>query len=116
MSNEQPNAPVTGVRWQENVAIVDVAGDIDLNRSLDFQKSLLAVLEDGPHRIIVNLSGVPYMDSSGVASLVKLLSRARKSGCQLSLVGLTTRVKSLFEITRLDVVFNISPTEKDALA
>ena len=116
MSNEQANAPVTGVRWQEKVAIVDVAGDIDLNRSLDFQKALLSVLEDGPHRIIVNLSGVPYMDSSGVASLVKLLSRTRKSGCQLSLVGLTTRVKSLFEITRLDVVFNISPTEKDALA
>ena len=115
MSNEQANSPVTGVRWQEEVAIVDVAGDIDLNRSLDFQKALLSVLEDGPHHIIVNLSGVPYMDSSGVASLVKLLSRARKGGCQLSLVGLTTRVKSLFEITRLDVVFNISPTEKDAL-
>jgi len=115
MSNESANTPVTGVRWQEEVAIVDVAGDIDLNRSLDFQKSLLSVLDDGPHRIIVNLSSVPYMDSSGVASLVKLLSRARKGGCQLSLVGLTPRVKSLFEITRLDVVFNISPTEKDAL-
>ena len=116
MSNEPASTPVTGVRWQEQIAIVDVAGDIDLNRSLDFQKSLLAVLDDRPSRIIVNLGGVPYMDSSGVASLVKLLSRTRKCGCQLSLVGLTARVKSLFEITRLDIVFNISPTEKDALA
>ena len=116
MSNDPASTPVTGVRWQETTAIVDVAGDIDLNRSLDFQKSLLSVLDDGPHRIVVNLCGVPYMDSSGVASLVKLLARTRKSGCQLTLTGLTTRVKSLFEITRLDVVFNISPTEKDALA
>jgi len=116
MSNEAANTPVTGVRWQEQIAIVDVEGDIDLTRSLDFQKSLLSVLDDGPQRIIVNLSGVSYMDSSGVASLVKLLARTRKSGCPLSLVGLTARVKSLFEITRLDIVFNISPTEKDALA
>lgn len=116
MSNDPAGTPVTGVRWQERTAIVDVTGDIDLNRSLDFQKSLLSVLDDGPQRIIVSLGGVPYMDSSGVASLVKLLARARKCGCQLTLVGLTTRVKSLFEITRLDVVFNISPTEQDALA
>ncbi len=116
MSNEPASTPVTGVRWQDQIAIVDVAGDIDLTRSLDFQKSLLSVLDDRPQRIIVNLSGVRYMDSSGVASLVKLLARTRKSGCPLSLVGLTSRVKSLFEITRLDIVFNISPTESDALA
>lgn len=116
MTNDAEATPVQGVRWNEQTAIVDVAGDIDLNRSLDFQKSLLDVLDKGPLRIIVNLSGVPYMDSSGVAALVKLLSRTRKCGAQLCLVGLTKRVQSLFEITRLDVVFTICTTEKDALA
>ena len=116
MSNEPGDSPVQAVRWQETIAIVDVAGDIDLNRSFDFQKSLLDVLEKQPQRIIVNLAQVPYMDSSGVASLVKLLSRTRKCGAQLYLVGLTKRVQSLFEITRLDVVFNICATEKAALA
>lgn len=116
MSNNVSNSPVQGVRWEDTVAIVDVSGDIDLNRSLDFQKSLLDVLEKGPQQIIVNLSGVSYMDSSGVASLVKLLSRTRKSGSRLCLVGLTERVKSLFEITRLDVVFSIYTSEKEAMA
>ena len=116
MSNEPASTPVTGVRWQEQIAIVDVAGDIDLNRSLDFQKSLLAVLDDRPSRIIVNLGGVPYMDSSGVASLVKLLSRARREGISLRLTGLCQRVRSIFEITRLDSVFDIYPTEEEALA
>ena len=116
MSSDAGNTPVQDVRWDGQTAIVDVAGDIDLNRSLDFQKSLLDVLEKGPQRIIVNLSGVPYMDSSGVAALVKLLSRTRKSGSQLCLVGLTKRVQSLFEITRLDVVFTICASEKEAMA
>jgi len=116
MSSEQGSSPVQGVRWQQSTAIVDVAGDIDLNRSMEFQKSLLDVLDERPQRIIVNLADVPYMDSSGVASLVKLLSRTRKCGAQLCLVGLTQRVRSLFEITRLDVVFTICVTEKEALA
>jgi len=116
MSNDSGSSPVQGVRWKDRVAIVDVVGDIDLNKSLDFQKSLLEVLEQRPQQIIVNLSEVPYMDSSGVASLVKLLSRTRKSGSQLCLVGLSPRVKSLFEITRLDVVFTIHASEKEAIA
>jgi len=97
-------------------AVVDVVGDIDLNRSLEFQHSLLKVLDDKPQRIVVNLSGVPYMDSSGVASLVKLLSRARKGGAALCLAGLNDRVRSVFEITRLDSVFTICATVEEALA
>ena len=116
MNTASGSSPVQGVRWEGPAAIVDVAGDIDLHRSMEFQGSLLEVLEKRPQRIVVNLSGVPYMDSSGVASLVKLLSRTRKCGAQLCLVGLTKRVQSLFEITRLDVVFTICNSEKEALS
>ena len=66
-------------------------------------------------RIVVDLSGVPYMDSSGVASLVKLLARIRKTGIELRLCGLTDRVRSIFEITRLDSVFQIYPSQQEAL-
>ena len=108
--------PVREVRWVGKTAVVDVAGDIDLSRTNQFQASLLHVLNTGPERIIVNLAGVNYMDSSGVASLVKLLSRARQSGISLGLTGLTARVRSVFQITRLDTVFEIFPTEQEALA
>jgi anti-anti-sigma factor len=56
------------------------------------------------------------MDSSGVASLVKLLSRVRRSSAALKLCGLTDRVRGVFEITRLDSVFEIYGGEDEALA
>jgi len=114
--NLPTGAPVREVRWIDKSAVVQVVGEIDLNCSLAFQQDLLAVLEKRPRRIVVDLSGVSYMDSSGVASLVKLLSRVRKCGASLYLVGLTDRVRSVFEITRLDTVFDIRDTQQEALA
>ncbi len=116
MSHEQPaSGPIRQVRWIEKAAVVDVAGEIDLNCSIAFQKSLLELLEQRPQRVVINLKDVSYMDSSGVASLVKLLSRVRKGGVSLHLVGLSDRVRSVFEITRLDSVFNIQATVEEAL-
>jgi anti-anti-sigma factor len=108
--------PIRGTRQVGDAAVVDVAGDVDLNCSHLFQQKLLAVLDGSPSKMIVNLAGVSYMDSSGVASLVKVLSRARKGGCALMLVGLQARVRSVFEITRLDTVFTIKATEQEALS
>ncbi len=116
MSHQPQGSPVKAVRWVDRTAIVDVTGDIDLSQSVDFQQRLLALLDEKPQRIIVDLSLVPYMDSSGVASLVKVLSRARKIGASLHLVGLTARVRSLFEITRLDSVFSIRSNVNEAMA
>ncbi len=107
---------IKAVRWVEKSAVVDVQGDIDLHRSSEFQAALLKLLDKKPTKLVINLAGVAYMDSSGVASLVKLLSRARKMGLPLSLVGLVDRVRSVFEITRLDSVFSIFDTEEEALA
>jgi len=116
MNQTSNRPPIQQIRWTDRTAIVDVAGDIDLSHSVDFQQQLLTLLDQKPQRIVVNLAQVPYMDSSGVASLVKVLSRARKINATLFLVGLTARVKSLFEITRLDSVFSIKGTEQEAMA
>ena len=115
MSHPAPRSPGQAVRWVGRAAIVAVHGDIDLSHSVEFQHDLLLLIDQKPQRLIVDLTGVPYMDSSGVASLVKVLSRARKAGTDLTLMGLSPRVKSLFQITRLDGVFHIVATEKDAL-
>ena len=116
MTESSPNSPVSQIRWVDKVAIADVVGDIDLERSRVFQQQLLAVLDENPERVLVNLAKVPYMDSSGVASLVKLLSRARKSNLAINLVAMNERVRSIFEITRLDSIFTIYDTEEEALA
>ncbi len=116
MSSEPNESPVKAVRWIGRVAVVDVAGEVDLACSTRFQKSLKAVSDKSPDRLVINLAGVTYMDSSGVASLVKLLSRARKQGMQLRLAHMNDRVGSVFEITRLNTVFDIYQTEQEALA
>ena len=114
---ERPYAsPVREVRWAGRTAVADIQGDIDLSRSVEFQQKLLLLLDQKPQKVVVNLTGVPYMDSSGVASLVKVLSRARKAGTALTLVGMSPRVKSLFQITRLDSVFQIMATEEEAVS
>ena len=98
------------------IVVAEASGDIDLHRSSDFQEALLALLAEKPATIVVDLSAVSYMDSSGVASLVKLLARVRRDGVGLKLVGMTPRVRSVFEITRLDTVFEIFTTQEEALA
>ena len=110
------NTPVSNIRWQDKTAIIDASGEIDLHQSTVLQQKLLDVLDQKPNRMIINLSNVSYMDSSGVASLVKLLSRTRKNGISLALAAPTKKVKAIFEITRLDSVFNIFESEEEALA
>ena len=117
MINDTPaDGPIKSVSKQHKTVIIQATGNIDLSASTKFQKGVLELLSDKPERVIINLSDVPYMDSSGIASLVKALSVVRGSGASLHLVGLTQRVRSLFEITRLDTVFNIHETEQEALA
>ncbi len=115
MSEPTRPSPIQNIRWEERSAVAAVGGDVDLTCSAEFQQDLLELLDARPERIVIDLTGVPYMDSSGVASLVKLLSRARKTQTDLRLVGLSERVRSLFEITRLDGVFDIFETVEDAL-
>ncbi|KPK83598.1 MAG: hypothetical protein AMJ81_07870 [Phycisphaerae bacterium SM23_33] len=98
-----------------STALVEAVGDIDMQRSADFQRGLMEVLDRRPRQIVVDLSGVAYMDSSGVASLVKLLARVRREKIGLRLAGLTSRVRSVFEITRLDSVFDIFGSAQEAL-
>jgi anti-sigma B factor antagonist len=90
-----------------SVSIVAVKGDVDLNSSRELQGELRDVLKSGPSRMIVDLGGVPYMDSSGVATLVEAMQLSRKKGTKLVLCAMGEKVQSIFEIARLDKVFTI---------
>lgn len=110
-----PNeSPVRDVEWRQDVAIVSVEGEVDLTRSLRFQRDLSELLEQEPRVLVIDLKDVTYMDSSGVASLVKILSSVRKAGRTLRLASPGHRVRSILEITRLDKVFEIYPTVDEA--
>lgn len=95
--------------------IVTPNGDVDLSCSRDLQTHIRKALDGKPKSLIVNLAKVPYMDSSGVATLVEAMQIARKQGTKLVLCGLQDKVRSIFEIARLDRVFTIAVDEAAAM-
>lgn len=95
--------------------VVLPSGEIDLNASPVLRQELKRISTARPQRLIVNLAGVPYMDSSGVATLVEAMQMARKNSTRLVLCGMQDKVRSIFEIARLDTVFTIVADVEAAL-
>lgn len=102
------------VRREGDRCVVSPSGDIDLTASPVLREALRKAQADKPSRLIVDLSGVPYMDSSGVATLVEAMQAARRNNSSLVLCGMQQKVRSIFEIARLDTVFKIVGTRDEA--
>ena len=94
------------VQQESGYAIVRLTGDVDLSCSPDARKAILASLSQGQHTL-VDLSGVSYIDSSGVASLVEGFQSARKKSLRFGLIGVSEAAMSVLELARLDKVFPI---------
>ena len=94
--------------------VLQPIGDIDLSRAPAFRRRLADAQASGPSRLVVDLSEVPYMDSSGVATLIEAMQRARSGKQTLVIAAPQHRVKSIFEIARLDSVFTITDTVESA--
>jgi anti-sigma B factor antagonist len=101
-------------RQHSGNTIVDVIGDIDMGTSPGLRKLLLDLLSKTP-RLVVNFSEVRYIDSSGIASLVEVLMKARNNQKQLVLYGLNKTVQEVLQLTRLTTIFEIRKTEEEAL-
>ncbi len=106
---------IRSVRQQDRAVIVELAGDVDLHSSPELREQLRQITDRHPEKLVINLEAVPYMDSSGVATLVESLQRVKKYGGQLALVGLQSRVRSVFEIAKLTDIFQIADNEAEAL-
>lgn len=98
-----------------DAVVLVVDGEINFNSSPDFRKAFLKVLEAKSTKVVVNLANVAYVDSSGLATLVEAHQKVKSSGGKLKLTNLSAKVKSLFEITKLEKLFDIQPTEEDAV-
>lgn len=100
---------------REGATIIAPEGDVDLSRSPVLRAALRQAQNARPKRLIVQLGLVDYMDSSGVATLVEALQIARRNNTKMVLCGMKDRVRSIFEIARLDTVFTIAPTLTEAM-
>jgi anti-sigma B factor antagonist len=92
----------------DGATVLRPKGDVDLSRAPSLREKISAAQRDQPDRLIIDLGEVPYMDSSGVATLVEALQVARRTGGKLVLCNLHEKVRSIFEIARLDMVFAIA--------
>jgi anti-sigma B factor antagonist len=117
----RPPKGVPGLKIVERIVgefiVIDITGDIDLSSSPDLRKVLLRELkEKRTPRVIVNLAGVRYIDSSGVASLVEGLKASRDTGLRFALVGLSKGAREVLQLSRLIKIFEIHDNEEQALA
>lgn len=99
----------------DGAVVVSPEGDVDLAGSPVLRTTLKQAHGAKPKRLIIDLASVDYMDSSGVATLVEALQMSRKNGTKMVLCSMKDRVRSIFEIARLDTVFSIVPSRDDAL-
>ena len=104
-------------RQEGEVTILDLVGDITLFNSPEIRKELIVQLKDhGVTQLFVNMTGVKYVDSSGIASLVEGLKIARDRGSRFVLYGLSKPATTVLELTHLLHVFEFHASEQEALA
>ncbi len=96
--------------------VLPLEGEIDLHVSPQMSNSLAAMIKKKPARLVVDLSRVTYIDSSGLAVLIEAMQNVGGYGGKFSLAGLQEAVRPIFEIARLDQVFQIYPDTAAALA
>jgi anti-sigma B factor antagonist len=101
---------------KNGLTVCNVEGEIDINSSPAIKKSFDKLLQSKTPKIIVNLSKVTYVDSSGLATLVEILKNMRSYGGRLRLTNLSSKIKSLFEITKLEKLFEIMADEQEAIS
>ena len=107
---------IAAVRRAGDAAVIVIRGEVDLHNSPALRAEILKQLAmPGVRKLVLNLSGVPYMDSSGIAVFVEALQKLRRVGGKVCLTDLQPRVKGLLEIARLDTIFSVCSDEETAV-
>ena len=99
---------------RQGFAVVSLNGEVDLDKSPDARKVILACLKKQKH-VMVDLSAVEYIDSSGVASLVESFQYARSNNLEFELINVSKTAISVLHLARLDKVFVIYASLEDRL-
>ena len=91
----------------ENQVLVNLSGCIYVEEAAQLRESLVGHIDKGHKTFIIDLGGVDYIDSSGLGTLVSIQKQALQHGGGVTLKGIHGLVKDLFELTRLNKVFDI---------
>lgn len=104
-------------RQAGDVTVLDMDGKITIGEgSVALRSAIRRLLEEGKKKILLNLAGVGYIDSSGIGELVSSFTAINKEGGQLKLLKLTQKLQDLLAITKLLTVFDVYDEESEALS
>jgi anti-sigma B factor antagonist len=99
----------------DELSVVDVAGEVDVFSAPELAEQLTQLFDAGRRTVVVDLTSVTFLDSTGLGTLVAARNRAEEAGGQLPIIGSGERVLKLFRITGLDEVFEIYPSIEAAV-
>ena len=103
-------------RQAGDVAVLDLNGKVTIGEgSVALRNAIRRLLGEGKNKILLNLGGVGYIDSSGIGELVSSFTAVNKEGGVLKLLNLTQKIQDLLAITKLLTVFDVYEDEAEAL-
>jgi len=94
--------------------IVDVEGDVDLGTSPELRQTLFLALRE-VRKLGLNLTGIRYIDSSGIATLIEVLKDSQRLNKEFVLFGLNPKVEQVFRLTHVIRIFRVFANEREAL-
>src|SRR5688500_9291399 len=100
---------------REDVVVIALTGEVDVYTSPKVKQEIVTLLNSGISKLIVDLTGVEYLDSTGLGVLIGGLKRARERDGDLKLICDNVRILRIFEITGLTKIFDIYRSEAEAL-
>ena len=100
----------------DSAAVFVVEGQVDMHTSPELRSSLRGALGDKPSPLVVDLTSVAFIDSSGLATLIEALQAVGQYGGKMRLCGLTPDVRKLFDLAQLSSIFDLCETRDEALA
>ena len=104
-------------RSSGSVCILDVDGPITIGPGAEqLTDKVRSLLQQGQKQLLINLAGVPYMDSTGLGAMVHAYATATRQGGSVKLLNSTKKLHDLLVITKLSTVFESFDNEPDALA
>jgi anti-sigma B factor antagonist len=105
----------TAKQQANGVTVVTVNGQLIVANRLELKQVVDEALERGERKFLMDFTPTAYIDSSGLGALVSINKKVREAGGVLRLAGLNDDLASLFELTKLDTLFNIAETLPEAL-
>ena len=96
------------VETDGDVTVLHIRGELDALSCTDIRPVLDAIVEEGKHTVVVNLSELQLIDSSGVGAIVSLYKRIRANGGEVRFVGVTAQPLAIFKLLRLDHAFELA--------